>query len=161
MKHTASDDRIFLRHTLATLVYRGAKTLRDAPPGFPGYHVQKESRTAGEILAHMGDLFEWALSMAEGKPRWQDSNPIEWEKEVERFYAAVGKFDAYLESDLPVACPLDRLLQGPVADALTHVGQLAMLRHLFGAPIQGENYFVADIAVGRVGPNQSPPKKVF
>jgi hypothetical protein len=60
-----------------------------------------------------------------------------------------------------IACPLERLLQGPVADALTHVGQLAMLRHMFGSPIRGENYYRADIAVGRVGPVQSAPVREF
>jgi hypothetical protein len=156
-----NSDRTMLRHAVATMVYRGAKTLRDVPQGFAGYRVQAGSRSPAEILAHIGDLFDWALSMAEGKPRWQDSDPLSWEKEVARFYTAVTAFDTYVAGSSPVACPIDRLFQGPVADAITHAGQLAMLRHLFGAPIQGENYYVADIAIGRVGPDQAPPRKVF
>jgi hypothetical protein len=154
-------DRGMIRHAVATMVYRGAKTLRDAPADFGVFRVKLESRTPVEIVAHMGDLFDWALSMTKGQEIWRNSPPQAWDSEVARFYASVKEFDSYLASSPTVACPLEKLFQGPIADAITHVGQLAMLRHLFGAPVRGENYFRADISVGQVGPNHPPPRKEF
>jgi hypothetical protein len=109
----------------------------------------------------MGDLFDWALTMAQGHERWHDAPPQEWDREVSRFFDSVTAFYTFMAGSGPVACPLERLFQGPIADAISHVGQLAMLRHLFGAPIRGENYFKADITVGRVGPDQPAPRKEF
>jgi hypothetical protein len=153
-----TDDREWLRHCLATLAYRTAKTVRGAPPEFAGLQLAEPSAmTPGRILAHMGDLMEWALSMAQGQQAWRDSTPRAWEAEVERFFAALGAFDAYLATTEPLQAPAARLFQGPIADALTHVGQLATRRRLAGAPVRGENYFVADIAIGRVGLDQAPP----
>jgi hypothetical protein len=154
-------DSEIVRHTIATIVYRGAKTLRDAPSDFEKFRINPQSRTPVEIVAHMGDLFDWALSIANGKGVWHSSFPQAWDREVARFYASVKEFDTYLASSSTIACPFEKLIQGPIADALTHVGQLAMLRHLFGAPIRGENYFMADIAAGRLGPEQSKPRREF
>jgi hypothetical protein len=154
-------DREIVRHIIATLIYRGAKTLRDVPSDFEKFRINPQSRTPVEIVAHMGDLFDWALSIAKGKGVWHSSPPQVWDREVARFYASVKEFDTYLASSSTIACPFEKLIQGPIADALTHVGQLAMLRHLFGAPIRGENYFMADIAAGRLGPEQSKPRREF
>ncbi len=156
-----SETRTFLRHVLATIAYRGGKTLRGAPPSFAAFRAGPGSRTAGEILAHVGDLSDWALSMMEGAGKWHDSTPLAWEKEAERFHASLAALDGFLASERPIACPVERLFQGPLADALTHVGQLAMLRHLAEAPIRGENYFVAEIATGRVGATQAAPVREF
>jgi hypothetical protein len=153
--------RELLRHTVATVAYRGGKTLRDAPEGFASFRVGESTRTPAEVLAHVGDLFEWALSLAEGAQRWHDSTPRTWEGEVDRFFETLGRFDAYLASEAPLAYPAEQLFQGPVADALTHVGQLAMLRRLAGARVRGENYFKADIVVGRVGPEQGAARREF
>lgn len=156
-----SESRTLLRHTLATLAYRGGKAIRNTPASFADYGAPDSARTPGKILAHIGDLMDWGLSMAAGRRQWHDSVPLEWEKECQRFFAALKKFDDYLASDKPLQAPIEKLFQGPVADALTHVGQIAMLRRLSGAPMKGENYYVADIAIGRVGPDQPPPKKEF
>jgi hypothetical protein len=150
-----------IRHAVATMVYRGAKTLRDVPAEFGTFRVNSKSRTPVEILTHMGDLFDWALSMTQGKGIWHSATPREWNEEIARFYQTVKKFDTYLASDSNIACPLEKLFQGPIADSITHVGQLAMLRNLYGVPIKGENYFVADIAAGKVGPEQAPPRREF
>ncbi len=157
----ADSRRQFLRHTIATLAYRGGKALRDVPPSFASFHVDGKSRTPVQILAHIGDLLDWALSLAEGEHRWHDSTPRPWDQEVRRFFDVLEKFDDYLDSDLPLGSPAEKLFQGPIADALTHVGQLAMLRRLSGSPMKGENYFKADIVEGRVGPEQSSPKFEF
>jgi hypothetical protein len=154
-----NSDRELFRHTLATLAYRAARALEDAPETFATF--DEAGRQPTQILAHMGDLFDWALSMAEGKQRWHDSQPLPWPEEQRRFFAALKAFDAYLTSGERIHAPLERLFQGPVADALTHVGQLAMLRRLAGCPIRGENYYVAEISVGRLGASQAAPVKPF
>ncbi len=151
--------RDFLRHTLATLAYRGGKAVRNAPAEFADF--QGAGRRPVQVLAHIGDLLDWTLSMAQGKRGYTESQPLLWDEEVERFFSVLQRVDDYLASAEPVHAPIEKLFQGPMADALTHVGQLAMLRRLAGAPISGENYYIADIAVGRVGPEQAAPKKEF
>lgn len=153
--------RHLLRHTLATLAYRGSKTLRDVPETFAQYRSGEQARTPAEILAHIGDLLDWALSLAKGKQEWHNSAALPWDQETQRFFAALEAFDACLASEAPLQAPAEKLFQGPIADALTHVGQIAMLRRLAGAPMRGENYYVANIAAGRVGSSQAPPKKEF
>jgi hypothetical protein len=108
----------------------------------------------------MGDLLDWALSIANGREVWHDSAPLPWDQEVARFFAALAAFDQRI-AEGPLPASMDRLFQGPVADALTHVGQIAMLRRMAGCACRGENYYVADIAVGRVGIEQSAPRKEF
>jgi hypothetical protein len=153
--------RELLRHTLATLAYRGGKAVRNAPVEFADFHAGEGVRTPGQILAHMGDLFDWALSIAMGQQKWHDSSPLPWEQEVGRFFAALKKFDDFLASGEPVQAPLEKLFQGPVADALTHVGQIAILRRIAQAPVKGESYYVAEIETGRVGADQAQPKREF
>jgi hypothetical protein len=153
--------RELLRHALATLAYRGGKAIRNAPEGFAVFHVDEGVRAPGQILAHMGDLMDWALSMAAGKQAWNNSKPLAWEKEADRFFAALEQFDDFLASNEAVQAPPEKLLQGPIADALTHVGQIAILRRLAGEPVKGENYYKAEITVGRVGADQAKPKLEF
>jgi hypothetical protein len=153
------EKRDLLRHTLAALAYRAARALEDAPESFAIF--DGAGRLPVQVLAHMGDLFDWALSMAEGDPRWQSSQPLPWAEEERRFFAALGAFDGFLASDQKLHSPLERLLQGPVADAFTHVGQLAMLRRLAGSPTVGEDFYVAAVAVGQVGADQPAPVKTF
>ncbi|MBZ5704951.1 MAG: hypothetical protein LAN63_06325 [Acidobacteriia bacterium] len=153
--------REMLRHTLATLAYRGGKAVRNAPESFGDFGAAEGVRTPGQILAHIGDLMDWGLSMANGQRKWQDSKPLPWKQEVERFFGTLRAFDEYLASNQPLHAPVEKLFQGPVADALTHVGQIAVLRRMAGAPVRGENYFVADITAGRVGPDQAAPKREF
>ncbi|MGZ7040857.1 MAG: hypothetical protein ACXVH7_03600 [Thermoanaerobaculia bacterium] len=153
--------RDFLRHTLATLAYRAGKVVRDAPAGFESLRVAESVRTPAEILAHIGDLLDWGLAMASGRPAWRDSKPQPWDREVDRFFAALDALEKYLASDEPLGSPVEKLFQGPIADALTHTGQLALLRRMAGQPVRAENYFKADIASGRVGREQSKPKVEF
>jgi hypothetical protein len=161
MSTPADPSRQLLRHAVATVAYRGGKTLRGAQESFAKFTLGDSPRTPANILAHMGDLFDWALSMASGEPAWRDSQPLAWDAEVARFFAALKKFDDYLASPAPLRSPAEGLFQGPIADALTHVGQIAMLRRLAGCPIKGENYFKAEIAAGRVGFEQAAPKREF
>ena len=158
----ASDSsRQLLRHCVATLAYRAGKALRGAPVGFANLRISEDARTPGEILAHMGDLLDWALSIAVGKQEWHNAALLPWEQEVTRFFTSLEAFDAYLASGDPLRASPEKLFQGPIADALTHVGQLATRRRMAGAPVRGENYFRADIAAGRVGLEQSAPRREF
>jgi hypothetical protein len=150
-----------LRHALATLAYRARKTLSGAGDEFWGFGASAETRTPVEILAHMGDLFDWALTLCEGRHVWRDSAPLQGAAEVDRFFALLERFDARLASDTPLACPPEALFRGPVADALTHTGQIALLRRMAGSPVRGENYFKAEIRTGRVGRDQAAPVKEF
>lgn len=151
------DARAFLRHTVATLAYRCGKAVRSAPVSFAGFKAGPTTRTPIEILAHIGDLLDWALSQAEGKERWLDATPLPWDDQVKRLHASLNAFDAYLVSGEPLHKPAERMFQGAIADALTHTGQLTMLRRLAGSQVRGENYSRADIRVGRVGADQAPP----
>lgn len=152
--------RELLRHSLAVLAYRGGKAIRNAPPEFASFDTGG-GHTPLVILAHLGDLLVWTLSHAKGEGKWPDHEPATWDEEAARFFEALAALDTHLASDAAVQAELTRLLQGPLADALTHVGQLMMLRRMRGAPVYGENYLVADIVTGRVGPEQSPPVKPF
>ena len=153
--------REMLRHTVATLAYRGAKAVRGAPDSFASFHASETTRTPAQILAHVGDLLDWALSIAIGAEAWNNSQPLPWNQEVARFHQALESFDNYLASDAELSANCERLFQGPIADALTHVGQLTMLRRLSGDPIKGENYSRAKVESGRVGAEQATPKREF
>jgi hypothetical protein len=151
----------FLRHTLATLAYRAGKALRGAPPAFAAFKADETSRTPVEIVAHMSVLLDWSLHLANGEHVWNEAVPLPWDEEVARFFAALRRFDDHLAAAETLGCPAEKLFQGPIADALTHVGQIAMLRRLSGSPCRGENYFKADIAAGRVGIEQAAPRREF
>jgi len=153
--------RSLLRHTVATLAYRGGKAVANAPEGFDQFRVNDSTRTPGQILAHIGDLLDWGLSIASGEQKWHDSKPLAWNDEIARFHAALEAFDSYLASEQPLHAPEEKLFQGPVADALTHVGQIAMLRRIAGVPVKGENYYRAEIEAGRVGADQSARRVEF
>ena len=160
--HQASADaRLFLRHTIATLAYRGGKVVANAPAGFADFRVNDKTRSPGEVLAHIGDLLDWALHVAKGEQVYNESPPLSWPDGVARFFNSLRELDTYLASDAALGSSVELIFQGPIADALTHVGQLAMLRRMAGAPVRGENYFRAEIIAGRVGPAQSAPRGEF
>jgi hypothetical protein len=155
--------RLFLRHALATLAYRAGKTVRGTPEAFGAFRASPTSPACVEILAHMGDLMDWKLRMARGEAKWTTATPLPWDQEIARFYASLRALDDYLASGEPIRAEPGRLFQGGIADALTHTGQLAMLRRLAGYKMKGESYARADIQIGRVGMDQTPaePKYEF
>ena len=142
--------REVLRHMVATVAYRGGLAIVDAPEGFAAFRAHETTRTPGEILAHIGDLLEGSLHLLEGDLVHLTSPPLPWGEGVSRFFSAVKEFDSYLSSEALLACPVERLVQGPVGDALTHVGQIVMLRRMAGNPIRSEGYFTAEIVAGGV-----------
>jgi hypothetical protein len=150
--HNDAAARALLRHAVATVRYRGNKSLRDASPEFANFRIAESVRTPLELLSHIGDLFDWALRLSHGTQHWTEAAPLPWDEEVARFHHVLDQFDERLNSDEPMSATVERLLQGPVSDAMTHVGQLATLRRLTGAPIKSENYFKADIVAGRGAP---------
>jgi hypothetical protein len=153
------EKRDLLRHAVATVAYRSTRVISDAPEEFGS--LEGYGRPPVKILAHMGDLFDWALGMAKGDESWNKSKALPWNEERQRFFASLAAFDAYLASSAPIHVELERLMQGPVADSLTHVGQLAMLRRLGGSPVQRENFYAASVQKGRVNEDQAPPEKPF
>lgn len=154
---TSDPARIALRQLAATLAYRAAKVLRDVPPGFAHTTFGDATRQPVRIVAHMADLMAWGVSMAGGGKEWKAAGGDDWTSEVDRFFNGLAALDASLAADGPFAGSLDKMIQGPLADALTHVGQLAMLRGMAGAPVRPESYARADIVAGRVGRDQAPP----
>ena len=157
--------RALLRHLVATLTYRAAKVLRDTPPEFAGMAFGSSTRKPVLIVAHLADLMEWAHRLARGEYSWKAGGGDDWNTEVARFFEGLFALDHALSSDDslsgPIEHPVEKLIQGPLADALTHVGQLAMLRGMAGVPIQPESYARADIVVGRIGLEQTPPRAPF
>jgi hypothetical protein len=155
--------RLFLRHVIATIAYRAGKAVRGAPAVFGAYRVTPVSPSSVEILAHMGDLMDWVLRMAQGETKWTIAPPQPWEKEIDRFFAAVKALDDHLASGVSLLFDPGRIFQGGLADALTHTGQLAMLRRLSNHKMKGENYSRAEITIGRVGIDQAAanPKYEF
>ncbi len=149
-----------LRHVLATLAYRAQRALHPAPAGFSQFRASPNSRSAGDILAHLGDLLEWAVRLLNGDRTWVELPASNWEADQARFFGALTRLDQGLREPVPDDVA-QRLFQGPIADALTHVGQLTLMRGLAGAPVKGENYFVADIAAGRTTSLQPSPKRTF
>lgn len=152
--------RAALRQMAATLAYRAAKVLRDVPRSFPSHAFGDTTRTPVRILAHMADLMTWGVSIAKGGYEWKPDGSDDWDREQRRFFDGLAALDAALAEE-PLTGALDKLVQGPLADALTHVGQLAMLRGMAGAPVRPESYAKAAISVGRVGPDQAAPAREF
>jgi len=149
-------DRALLRHMLATIAYRGGKTIRGAPEEFASFRAEGSLNTPVMLLAHIGDLIEWAHHWCCGEEQsYKISEPLDWNSEVNRFYGSLESFDQHLASGGNLQTSLESMFQAPIADALTHIGQLALLRRMAGDPVPGEAYRLAEIVVGRVGPEQA------
>ena len=165
MASDIENTRTMLRHLVATLTYRAAKVIRDAPPEFGAATFGAATRKPVLIVAHLADLMSWAVRLAEGQYAWKAEGGDDWNTEVTRFFDQIAALDRALASEEslrgPVENPVEKLIQGPLADALTHVGQLAMLRGMAGAPIRPESYARAEIVAGRVGIEQAPARAEF
>jgi hypothetical protein len=158
---SSAHDIAFLRHTLATLAYRAEKVLREPPSGFATQRIGAHSRTPLQLVGHLGDLLEWAVELADGKWAWRAASVGDWNADVARFYSALAKLDARLATGAPLGHPAQQIFQAPIADALTHVGQLALLRGHFGATVRPESYGRAEIVAGRVGRDQALTRREF
>ncbi len=150
MHSTSNIKRELLRHLVATLAYRGGIAISDAPENFSEFRASETTRTAGELLAHLGDLIQGSLYLVQGELVLLQSPPQLWGHDMARFFKAVKEFDHYLASEAPLAQPIEKIMQGPLADALTHVGQIVLLRRLAGKPIREASYFTAEIVAGQI-----------
>jgi hypothetical protein len=149
--------RLILRHMAATIAYRAARAVRDAPREFGAYRQTPDSPSSADILAHMGDLMEWVLRLMRGNWQWTEADTIGWDEEIERFFRLLKAVDDELASGAPIKWDPAKLIQGGLADALAHTGQLAMLRRLSGHAMTSESYARADVVIGRVGLDQAAP----
>jgi hypothetical protein len=156
-------DRAILRHILATIAYRGSKSIRDAPPAFGSFQAERTLNTPLLLVAHIADLLEWAQRWGRTgeETGYKTSEPGDWNAEVKRFYAALESFDQYLCSGATLQASVETMIQAPLADALTHIGQLSLLRRMAGDPVPGEAYRLAQVVAGRVGPEQAKPGREF
>jgi hypothetical protein len=152
------DRRSLLRHFLAALAYRTQKALRGAPEGFGDFRAAEGVRTPSELVRHMTSVLGYARTFFVGGRYWPEPLPSLAE-EVARFHEMLGDLALHVggEAPMPRGVSAERLLQGPLSDAMTHAGQLAMLRRLAGAPVPPENFIVADIEPGRLGAEQAEP----
>lgn len=158
---TDADATPLLRHSVATLAYRAAKVLRDFPLEATQARVAPATRTALEVLSHLADLMHWAEGLARGENHWSPEASADWKAAGERFFRGLSAVDAAL-AERPLAAPAaERIFQGPIADAFTHVGQLALLRGMLGSAVRPESYQRAEITVGRVGRQQAAPRAEF
>jgi len=146
---TPDPKRDLLRHLIATIVFRGNVAIRDAPDDFAGFKIEETVRTPAEILAHIGDLLQGSAYLLQGEMIHLNSVPLPWKEEAARFFAAASELDAFLASEAPIQIPIEKLTQGPIADALTHIGQIIILRRAAGAPVHPEGYFQAEIIAGK------------
>lgn len=137
-----------IQHFLAVLAYRCAKCLESSPQGYGDYEAGNGAKTPREILSHISDLMDFACTFAKGKPASIKANS--WDTEVDRFYRTMENIDRQFAELTLEESKMLPLLQGPLSDAMTHAGQLAMLRRLAGSPISAENFMTAQIVTGKV-----------
>jgi hypothetical protein len=154
------NDRKLLRHFLATLAYRTQKALRGAPADFGSFQVAEGVRNPSSIVCHMTSVLGYARTFYTGGTYWPEPLPS-LQEEITRFHALLCDLATYIEMDSPLLGGIseEQLLQGPLSDAMTHVGQLAMLRRLAGYPVAPENFVFAEISPKRLGPDQAEPVK--
>ncbi len=149
------DERQLLKHFLAAIAYRTQKALRDAPASYATYRAAPGVRTPHELLFHMTSVLGYARTHFVGGAYRPSAKPTMAE-EVERFHEMLEDLGTHLEEGTPLrGTTPERLLQGPFADAMTHAGQLAMLRRLAGSPIPPENFIEAEITDANLGPKQA------
>jgi hypothetical protein len=157
---TDATTRAVIRHLAATLAYRSAKVLRDVPAGFSYASFGEATRKPVLIVAHLADLMAWAITLTRGDSVWKPEGSGDWDTEIARYFDNLARLDQELASST-AGMSIEKLIQGPLADALTHVGQLAMLRGMAGSPVRPESYARAEIVAGRVGFQQAAPGREF
>jgi hypothetical protein len=152
----SSDTTRVMRHMVAAIAFRASRSLRDAPPGYENTRLSDDSMSAKELILHMTNVTGFAIATVTNTERIRHE-PRDWKGEVHRFYALLGELDAALTRGASLDAGMDlKLVQGPLADALTHVGQLHSMRRKMGTPIAPVNYIKADIQTGRTALADQP-----
>jgi hypothetical protein len=153
----AAESRRLLQHFLGALAYRTQKALREAPPGFADFRAAPTARTPYELLWHMTGLIGYARTMFHGGI-FQPPRLATLDAEVARFHKNLAALSAdFADPKLEARITDKQFLQGPLADAMTHAGQLAMLRRLHGAPVPSENFIFATVDAANLTPRQALP----
>ena len=153
-------DRELLRHFLAAIAYRTQKAVRGAPDHYANFSAGNRTRSPVELLRHMTALMGYVQThFVGGSYPTKPDQLSTFQAEVARFHEMLGAVGEMLAGDAPCAISTEQLLQGPFADTMTHVGQLAMLRRLADSPVAPENFIYADIRADRLGPDQPPPAR--
>ena len=151
------EKRIILQHFLAALAYRMQKALRGAPDEFFDFRAAPGVRTPHQLVLHMTSVLGYARTFLFGG-KWRPEMQKDYRDEIKRFHDIIESLNHHLEEATPFqGTTPEKMLQGPFSDAMTHAGQLAMLRRLFGSPIPPENFIMADIDPGNLGPDQPDP----
>jgi hypothetical protein len=151
-------DRELLRHVLAAIAYRTQKALRNAPEHYASFSAGNRVRTPTELVRHMAGLMGYVRTFFEGGSYRPEPLPT-LQEEVDRFHGLLEVVGKLLATGAPCSLSTEQLLQGPFADTLTHVGQLAMLRRLADSPVAPENFIYADIRADRLQTDQPPPAR--
>jgi hypothetical protein len=152
-----TESRKLLQHFLAAIAYRTQKALRDAPLGYAEFRPSPTSRTPYELLWHMTGLIGYARTMLHGG-EFAPPRLATLEAEVERFHATLELLSRdFADGSLEARISDEQFLQGPLADTMTHVGQLAYLRRLYGDPVPSENFIFASIDAVNLTREQALP----
>lgn len=153
-----TESRRLLQHFLAALAYRTQKALRDAPPPFENFRAAPTARTPFELAWHMTGLMGYARTMFHGG-EFEPPRLSSLSEEIARFHETLRALHRDLEDPaLEARIRDDQFLQGPFADAMTHAGQLALLRRLYGSPVPSENFIFAGISTDNVSEAQELPR---
>jgi hypothetical protein len=154
-----NSDRDVLRHFLGSIAYHFQKAVRGAPPEFWTFSAGNKVRTPEELVRHMTSVMGYARTFFVGGRYWPEPLPVV-DAEIERFHTVLEDVSRYLESNIPLQEISEaQLLQGPFSDVMTHIGQLSMLRRLFGSPVPPENFVFAEVSRERLGRHQADPKR--
>jgi hypothetical protein len=150
MPTISSDTARIVRHLIATIAFRASRSLRDAPASLENVRLADGGMTARELINHMNNVMAFALATVTGTERIRH-DALDWQQEIDRFYSLLAQVDARLAEGATMESGMDlKLVQGPLADALTHVGQLHAMRRLAGGPVPSTNYIKADVRIGRI-----------
>ena len=153
----SSDSTRILRHLVATIAFRASRSLRDAPASLENVRLADGGMTAGELVLHMTNVMAFALATVTCTER-VSHDELDWQQEIDRFYSILAQVDAKLAEGAIMDPGMElRLVQGPLADALTHVGQLHAMRRLAGGPVPPTNYIKADVQIGRIALKDQMP----
>lgn len=151
--------RNVLRHYLGSIAYHTQKAIRDAPEGYWSFAAGNRARTPESVLRHMTSVLGYARTFFFGGIYRPEPLPT-IDAEIDRFHDMVQEISRLLESGAPLQGMDElQLLQGPLSDVMTHVGQLSLLRRLYGSPVPPENFIYADISASRLGKDQPAPRR--
>jgi hypothetical protein len=149
--------RQLLRHYLASIAYHAQKAIRGAPPSYWAFSPGNQVRTPETILRHMTSVLGYARTFFVGGIYRPESLPA-IQAEIDQFHQILEDVSQLLDTSSPLQSITElQLLQGPFSDVMTHIGQLSLLRRLYGSPVPPENFIYAEMSATRLGKDQQEP----